>query len=90
MSAGTRWAGRRGSLDLFLGVQLTSDLLPGYLGEVKKGKVSGFHNWIRFYLLEKQGLVDYYSHNYDGPVSTADGLLKTGTAPLQSMGQIPT
>ncbi|XP_034648535.1 poly(U)-specific endoribonuclease [Trachemys scripta elegans] len=38
-----------------------------FSGEVKKGKVSGFHNWIRFYLLEKQGLVDYHSHNYDGP-----------------------
>ncbi|KAG6922556.1 endonuclease, polyU-specific [Chelydra serpentina] len=38
-----------------------------FAGEVKKGKVSGFHNWIRFYLLEKQGLVDYHSHNYDGP-----------------------
>nr|XP_006134701.1 poly(U)-specific endoribonuclease isoform X2 [Pelodiscus sinensis] len=38
-----------------------------FSGEVKKGKVSGFHNWIRFYLLEKQGLVDYYGHNYDGP-----------------------
>lgn len=38
-------------------------------GEVKKGKVTGFHNWIRFYLQEKEGLLDYYSHNYDGPVS---------------------
>uniref|UniRef100_A0A8C8SD30 Uridylate-specific endoribonuclease n=1 Tax=Pelusios castaneus TaxID=367368 RepID=A0A8C8SD30_9SAUR len=38
-----------------------------FVGEVKKGKVSGFHNWIRFYLLEKEGLVDYYSYNYDGP-----------------------
>ncbi|NWW62302.1 ENDOU endoribonuclease, partial [Ifrita kowaldi] len=37
------------------------------LGEVKKGKVSGFHNWIRFYLLEKQGVVNYFSHNFNGP-----------------------
>ncbi|KAL7988095.1 hypothetical protein Chor_007014 [Crotalus horridus] len=35
--------------------------------EIKNGKVSGFHNWIRFYLLEKQGVVDYFSHSYDGP-----------------------
>uniref|UniRef100_A0A8C3CWR5 Uridylate-specific endoribonuclease n=1 Tax=Cairina moschata TaxID=8855 RepID=A0A8C3CWR5_CAIMO len=38
-----------------------------FSGEIKKGQVSGFHNWIRFYLLEKQGLVNYYSHNYNGP-----------------------
>ncbi|CAH2224648.1 poly(U)-specific endoribonuclease [Pelobates cultripes] len=38
-----------------------------FVGEVKKGKVSGFHSWIRFYLLEKEGLMDYYSYNYDGP-----------------------
>ncbi|XP_015093539.2 uridylate-specific endoribonuclease [Vicugna pacos] len=38
-----------------------------FSGEVKKGKVTGFHNWIRFYTQEKAGLVDYYSHVYDGP-----------------------
>ncbi|XP_039208531.1 poly(U)-specific endoribonuclease isoform X1 [Crotalus tigris] len=38
-----------------------------FVGEIKNGKVSGFHNWIRFYLLEKQGVVDYFSHSYDGP-----------------------
>ncbi|NWW82276.1 ENDOU endoribonuclease, partial [Climacteris rufus] len=41
--------------------------LSSWLGEVKKGKVSGFHNWIRFYLLEKQGVLNYFSHNFDGP-----------------------
>uniref|UniRef100_A0A8C5M404 Protein endoU n=1 Tax=Leptobrachium leishanense TaxID=445787 RepID=A0A8C5M404_9ANUR len=38
-----------------------------FIGEVKKNQVSGFHSWIRFYMLEKQGLMDYYSYNYDGP-----------------------
>lgn len=51
-------------------------LIPGSrlcLGEVKKGKVSGFHNWIRFYLLEKQGVVNYFSHNFNGPVRPPGG-----------------
>ena len=30
-----------------------------FVGEVKDGKVSGFHNWIMFYLEEKKGNVDY-------------------------------
>ncbi|XP_075409129.1 uridylate-specific endoribonuclease [Tenrec ecaudatus] len=38
-----------------------------FSGEIKKGKVTGFHNWIRFYLQEKEGLLDYYSHVYNGP-----------------------
>ncbi|XP_017574143.1 poly(U)-specific endoribonuclease-A [Pygocentrus nattereri] len=38
-----------------------------FSGEIKNGKVSGFHNWVRFYLLEKQGLLNYYSHSFDGP-----------------------
>ncbi|XP_046882496.1 uridylate-specific endoribonuclease A isoform X2 [Hypomesus transpacificus] len=38
-----------------------------FAGEIKGGKVSGFHNWIQFYLLEKQGLLNYYSHSFNGP-----------------------
>jgi len=30
-----------------------------FVGEVKNGQVSGFHNWIQFYLEEKRGHVDY-------------------------------
>uniref|UniRef100_A0A6U2B9D2 EndoU domain-containing protein n=1 Tax=Pseudictyota dubia TaxID=2749911 RepID=A0A6U2B9D2_9STRA len=30
-----------------------------FVGEIKDGKVSGFHNWIYFYLEEKKGAVDY-------------------------------
>lgn len=37
-------------------------------GEIKGGKVSGFHNWIQFYLLEKRGALNYYSHSFNGPV----------------------
>uniref|UniRef100_A0A3B3ZVY6 Uridylate-specific endoribonuclease n=1 Tax=Periophthalmus magnuspinnatus TaxID=409849 RepID=A0A3B3ZVY6_9GOBI len=38
-----------------------------FAGEVKGGKVSGFHNWIQFYLLEKRGQLNYYSHSFNGP-----------------------
>lgn len=37
-------------------------------GEIKGGKVSGFHNWIQFYLLEKSKRLNYYSHSFNGPV----------------------
>lgn len=39
------------------------------IGEIKGGKVSGFHNWIQFYLLEKRRELNYYSHSFNGPVS---------------------
>ncbi|XP_041801776.1 poly(U)-specific endoribonuclease-A [Chelmon rostratus] len=38
-----------------------------FAGEIKGGKVSGFHNWIQFYLLEKKGQLNYYSHSFNGP-----------------------
>ncbi|XP_034023574.1 poly(U)-specific endoribonuclease-A isoform X2 [Thalassophryne amazonica] len=41
-----------------------------FAGEIKRGKVSGFHNWIQFYLLEKKGLLNYYSHSFNGPWTT--------------------
>lgn len=59
------WEGQRG----WRGGPITHVALF-IIGEIKKGKVTGFHNWIRFYMQEKEGLVDYYSHIYDGPVST--------------------
>ena len=30
-----------------------------YYQQVKNGKVSGFHNWIMFWLEEKKGNIDY-------------------------------
>ncbi|XP_037535517.1 poly(U)-specific endoribonuclease-A [Nematolebias whitei] len=41
-----------------------------FAGEIKGGKVSGFHNWIQFYLQEKEGKLNYYSHSFDGPWTT--------------------
>lgn len=33
-----------------------------FTGEIKNGEVSGFHNWIQFYLEEKRGKLDYYGY----------------------------
>lgn len=41
-----------------------------FVGEVKDGDVSGFHNWIQFYLEEKRGRVDY--RGYIKPRSRGD------------------
>ncbi|XP_034441708.1 poly(U)-specific endoribonuclease-A [Hippoglossus hippoglossus] len=41
-----------------------------FAGEIKGGKVSGFHNWIQFYRLEKRGQLNYYSHSFNGPWTT--------------------
>ena len=43
-----------------------------FVGEVKDGDVSGFHNWIQFYLEEKRGNLDY--RGYIKPRSRNDAL----------------
>jgi poly(U)-specific endoribonuclease len=43
-----------------------------FVGEVKNGEVSGFHNWIQFYLEEQKGGLDY--RGYIKPRSQTDAL----------------
>jgi len=41
-----------------------------FTGEIKNGEISGFHNWIQFYIEEKRGNVDY--HGYIKPRCKTD------------------
>lgn len=61
------------------------------VGEIKGGKVSGFHNWIQFYLLEKRGQLNYYSHSFNGPVSihNTDFNMKIYTLPCGAISICP-
>ena len=34
-----------------------------FLGEIKRGKVNGFHNWLFFLQEERKGQLDYYGFN---------------------------
>ena len=33
-----------------------------FVGEIKSSEVSGFHNWVQFYLRESVGDVNYYGY----------------------------
>lgn len=49
-----------------------------FLGEVKNGKVNGFHNWIFFLTEEMKGEVNYYGFNYILPFRGRKGaVIKT-------------
>lgn len=41
-----------------------------FTGEIKNGEVSGFHNWIQFYLEEQKGTLDY--RDYIKPRSSGE------------------
>jgi len=43
-----------------------------FLGELKNGKVSGFHNWVYYFMEEKRGNVDYKGYIYPKSYSDAE------------------
>ena len=50
---------RDGTNNLVLG---SSGFEHIFVGEVKNGKVTGFHGWINFYLEESVGNLDYFGY----------------------------
>lgn len=44
------------------GISDSSAFEHTFVGETKKSGPIGFHNWVRFYLLEKSGELDYQGH----------------------------
>ena len=40
-----------------------------FVGEKKSASITGFHNWLQMYLLEKEGEVNYWGYNHVAEVS---------------------
>ena len=49
----------RYTISLYSYTLIRFECVTVFVGEVKNGQISGFHNWIQFYFEEKAGNVDY-------------------------------
>ena len=48
-----------------------------FVGESRDGEILGFHNWLRFYQLERNGLIDYRGYYVSQCTKTPDRNFKS-------------